>query len=139
MPKLALLLALPLLAAPAVARADGADAGGYRIQIEVTPSKKSQKSVAKIHIAPAAGYHVNKEYPTSMTLLDVPAGILVDRLKQTAKDAVKLEEAGAEFDVSFTADATGKKVIAGELKFAVCSASSCDPKLAKLSIPVEVK
>jgi hypothetical protein len=139
MPKLALLLSASLFAAPAVALADGADTGGYRIQIEVAPSKKAQKSVAKIHIAPAAGYHVNKEYPTTMTLSDVPAGILVDRLKQTAKDAVKLEEAGAEFDVAFTPADAGKKTINGELRFAVCSANSCDPKSAKLSIPVEVK
>jgi hypothetical protein len=53
--------------------------------------------------------------------------------------AVKLEEGGAEFDVAFTSADAGKKTFSGEFKFAVCSASTCDPKKEKLSFTVEVK
>jgi hypothetical protein len=110
----------------------------YAVKIDAPPAKRAQRSVAKIHIAPGAGFHVNKDFPTSVTLSDVPAGVAVDKPKQTARDAIRLEDAGAEFDVAFTASAAGKKTFAGELKFAVCSASSCNPKREKISFTVDV-
>ena len=68
-----------------------------------------------------------------------PAGVTVDKPKQTAKDAIKLEEAGADFDVTFTPSEPGQKTFTGELKFAVCSANSCDPKKQALNFTVDVK
>src|SRR4051812_45783802 len=69
----------------------------YLLKVETPPAKKGQKSVAKIRITPGAGYHMNKEYPTSLVLSTVPAGVSVDKMKQTMKDAAKWEEAGGEF------------------------------------------
>lgn len=111
----------------------------YKLSVSAPAATHGQKAVAKIQITPGAGYHMNKEYPTSVVLKEIPAGVTVDKLKQTAKDAVKLEEAAAEFDVGFTATEGGKKTLTGELKFAVCSANSCDPKKEALSITVDVK
>ena len=71
---------------------------------------------------------MNKEYPTSLVLSTVPAGVIVDKMKQTMKDAAKWEEAGGEFDVAYTAAEAGKKTVSGEIKFAVCSANTCDPE-----------
>jgi hypothetical protein len=110
----------------------------FVVKVEAPSAKKAHKGVAKVHIAPGAGYHVNKDYPTSVSVV-APDGVVVDKPKQTAKDAVKLEEAGADFEVAYTPSDTGKKVFSGELKFAVCSAHSCDPKKAPLSFTVEVK
>jgi hypothetical protein len=124
-----------VLGAPAVALADPA----YSVKIDAPPGKTAQKGVVKIVIQPGTGFHVNKDYPTSLTLTGIPAGVLVDKMKQTAKDAAKLTEQEAEFDVSYTASAAGKQTVTGDLKFAVCSANSCDPKKEKLTFVVDIK
>jgi hypothetical protein len=124
-----------ILCAPAVALADPS----YALKIDAPPGKAAQKGLVKILIQPGSGYHVNKDYPASLTLTTIPAGVTVDKTKQTAKDATKLTEQEAEFDVSYTAATAGKQTVAGELKFAVCSANSCDPKKEKLTFVVDVK
>lgn len=117
-----------------LARADAA----YSLKVVAPPARKAHKSVAKIHIAPSAGYHMNKDYPTSVVAVDVPAGVLIEKVKLTGKDAVKLQEDGADFDLSFTSAEAGKKTITYEIKFAVCTQTTCDPKKEKLAFTVEV-
>jgi hypothetical protein len=131
------LFALPLCDL-AVAQEGGVRAS-YVLKVDAPPAKKGQKSVAKIQITPASGYHMNKEYPTSLVLSTVPAGVSVDKMKLTLKDAAKWEEAGGEFDVAYTAAEPGKKVVSGEIKFAVCSATTCDPKKSNVSFEIDVK
>jgi hypothetical protein len=110
----------------------------YSLKIDTPPAKKTQRAVAHIHIAPGTGFHVNKDYPTSVTVVP-PTNVVVEKPKQTGKDAVKLAEDGADFDVAFVPGEPGQKTFTGELKFAVCSANSCDPKKEKLSFTVDVK
>ena len=134
------LLAVFVLAMPlSVAAQEGSTQASYVLKVEAPPAKKGQKSVAKVKITPAAGYHMNKEYPTSLVLSSVPAGVLVDKMKMTAKDAAKWEEAEGEFDVAYTANEAGKKTVSGEIKFAVCSANTCDPKKSNVSFEIDVK
>src|SRR6516165_10458996 len=132
-------LSLPALAAVAQPQGERATTASYVLKVEAPPAKKGQKAVAKVKITPAAGYHMNKEYPTSLVLSSVPAGVLVDKMKQTAKDAAKWEEAEGEFDVAYTASEPGKKTVSGEIKFAVCSANTCDPKKSNVSFEIDVK
>jgi hypothetical protein len=131
-------LAIPALAALCSGTAS-AEESSYVLKVDVSPAKKGQKAVAKVHITPGAGYHMNKEYPTSLVFTTVPAGVSVDKMKLTAKDAAKFEEAGAEFDIAYTAAQLGKKVVSGEIKFAVCSATTCDPKKSAVSFEIDVK
>ena len=95
-------------------------------------AKKGQPGVVKVHVAPGAGFHVNKDYPTKITVVP-PAGVTVAAAKQT------IAEAGADFEVPITAADAGSKAFTGELKFAVCSANTCDPKKEKLAFTVDVK
>lgn len=110
----------------------------YALKLEVPPAKKGQRTVVKVHIAPGAGYHMNKDFPTSLALTP-PAGVTVEKPKQGVKDAARFEEAGADFEVALTAAEPGSKVVTGDLKFAVCTATTCDPKREKVSFTVEVK
>lgn len=109
----------------------------YVLKVDAPPAKKGQKAVAKIKITPAGGYHLNKEYPTSLALTP-PSGVSVDKTKLTAKDAARWEEQGGEFDVAYTAQNAGKQKVTGELKFAVCSATTCDPKKSNLTFEIDV-
>jgi hypothetical protein len=125
MRKAPILLALLL---PAVALADPS----YSVKIDTAPARKAQPGTAKIHIAPGTGYHVNKDYPTKLTM-NAPAGATVEKPKQT------VAEAGADFEVTYTCTEAGQKTFTGELKFAVCTATTCDPKKEKVSFTVDVK
>jgi hypothetical protein len=113
-----------------------APAAAYAVKVEVGKVEKGKRAVAKIHISPGAGYHMNKEYPTQVRLTEVPAGVTVDGVKVPA---AALTEAACDFDVPFTANQVGKQVIGGEIRFAVCTASSCDPKKEKLALAFDVK
>src|SRR6185503_13509574 len=137
MKKVALSAFVLALGLGTVALADHSDPA-YQIKVDAPPAHKAKRGVAKIHIAPGAGFHFNKDYPAQATV-QAPAGVTVEKAKLTAKDAVALSEKGAEFDVAYTPAEAGRKTFTGELKFAVCSASSCDPKKEKLSFTVEVK
>ena len=139
MRKLVAVVALFALPAAAALAQEGGVRASYVLKVESPPTKKGQKSVAKVKITPAAGYHMNKEYPTSLVLSSVPAGVTVDKMKLTMKDAAKWEEAEGEFDVAYTAAETGKKVVTGEIKFAVCSATTCDPIKSNVSFEIDVK
>jgi hypothetical protein len=112
---------------------------GYTLKIDSPPAKKAEKAHVRIQIAPGAGFHVNKEYPASVVWTTVPAGVTVEKQKQTAKDAVKLTEESAEFDVGYTASAAGAQTLVGDLKFAVCDKDSCQPKKEKLNVTVHVQ
>jgi hypothetical protein len=133
---LSLALVLPSLSSSFVA-AQAADSS-YTLKVEAPPAKKGQKSVAHIHITPGAGFHMNKEFPTSLSL-SPPDGVTLDKQKLGIKDAAKWEETEGAFDVAYTAAGPGKKVVTGELKFAVCSANSCDPKKSPVRFEIDVK
>lgn len=126
-------LILLSLLVPGLALADPA----YSLKIDTPPAKKAQRGVVKIHIAPGSGYHMNKDYPTSVSVV-APTGASVEKPKQTAKDAAKFEEGGADFEVAYTCAAAGKQTFTGEIKFAVCTSTTCDPKKEKLSFTVDV-
>jgi len=123
-----------LLLSLVMTRAAFADSS-YNVQIDAPVAQKAHKGVAKIHITPGAGFHVNKEYPASMSVV-APAGVTVDKAKAPP---TKVEEAAMDFEVAYTPSEAGKKTFTGELKFAVCSANSCDPKKQALNFTVDVK
>src|SRR5262249_37649300 len=110
-----------------------------QIKVDAPPAKAGQRATATIHLQPGNGYHVNKEFPITAQLVEVPTGVVVEHTKLNAKDAVRLTEAGADFAFAFTPTSVGRKQLVGELKFAVCTATTCDPKHEKLSFSVEVK
>jgi hypothetical protein len=110
----------------------------YQLKVEAAPAKKAEKATARIVIVAGPGYHMNKDYPTSLRV-EAPAGTTVHTPKLTAKEAVKFEEAGATFEVAYTASEKGPKTFTGEIKFAVCTANTCDPKKEKLTFTVDVK
>jgi hypothetical protein len=119
---------LALLLFPTLAFADPS----YSVKIDAAPTKKAQPGTVKIHIAPGTGYHVNKDYPTKLTVTP-PAGATVAAPKQT------IAEAGADFELTYTCTEVGQKTFTGELKFAVCTATTCDPKKEKVTFTVDVK
>src|SRR5690242_5365957 len=107
----------------------------YNVKVEAPPAQKAHKGTARIHITPGPGYHVNKEYPASAKVV-APAGVTVDKDKLPPS---AVAETALDFEIPYTPNEAGKKTFTGELKFAVCSSNSCDPKKEALNFTIDVK
>ena len=140
---LALALALaPALAAPlgapALARAETATGGAYSVEAKAATAHPGVPSAATVVITPGKGYHFNKECRTTLKLDPVSDDEAPALL--SAKDAgVKVEDSGASFEVRFTARTAGPKDMTGMLSFAVCTASTCEPRKHPVTLHIDVK
>ena len=101
-------------------------------------AKAKERSVAKVSVRPKAGYHVNVDYPTKLTV-KTPDGVTVEKTVQTGKDAARLEKDGIEFEVAFVSDGTGTKSFSGTLAFATCTDTNCKPARESVAFDVDVK
>ncbi|MEO6952275.1 MAG: hypothetical protein ABI321_10715 [Polyangia bacterium] len=108
------------------------------MKVDVPAAKAGQHTVVKLHVKPGQGYHMNKEFPVGVTL-NPTAGIKADKPHLGKADAARFEEAGADFDLDLVAATPGKQVVTADMKFAVCSATACEPKREKVSFTLEVK
>lgn len=97
--------------------------------------EKGKKVIAKIKVAPKGEWHMNMEYPVSLT---VTPGKNVKVFK--SKQAIVLDEHnGIEFDMGFTALGVGPGTIEAKLKFAICIESACSSVTEEFKIEFEAK
>ena len=116
-------------------------AEGQGFTVDVTPPSSAAvgtEAKARVVLKPNGGYHVNKEFPMILAVTP-PTGVDVPKTKQQGADAAKFEETEAIFEVPFTAKESGDKSFAATFRFAVCTATTCDPKNEKLAWNVSVK
>jgi apolipoprotein N-acyltransferase len=93
----------------------------------------------EVVVIPKGEFHFNLEFPTSMSLA-APAGVSVDKAKQSLADAVRKDEKnGASWDVAMTVSDAGEKAFSCDVKFAVCTDKTCDPQKATVAWKVDVK
>lgn len=125
-------------AAPAAGKLH-AEGQGYVVDVKL-PASAAVGAEAKAHVVlhPTSGYHVNKEFPMVLAVT-APPGVDVPKAKQAGGDAAKLEESEAVFDIPFTAKEAGEKAFAASFRFAVCTATTCDPHNEKLAWNVTAK
>lgn len=88
-------------------------------------------AVARVQVLPAEGWHMNLEYPTKLTLT-APDGVQLDKAVMVPADG-KLDDNELAFDVKLTAGKAGTYKVDGELKFAVCTPETCDPKKQQIA------
>lgn len=131
------------------AQTEGADAvamtnanmgeGRFSLDVGKATGKAGEKATAKIKITPADGYHMNADFPTSLSL-EAPADVELAKAKLKKGDLKGFDEhKGGSFDVVATAKKAGNYTIKGKLKFAICNESSCSPVTEKVSIVVAAK
>ena len=108
-------------------------------------AKAGAEAVAKVTVTPSAGYHVNTEYPTKLTLTS-PQGVTLAKTEFVAGghdnakgDADALDEKQLAFAVKLTPAASGSYTINGSFKFAVCDQNQCLPKRETIAITVAAK
>ncbi len=131
-------------AAPAPA-AEAAPAGvpkvsdaGFDLSLEGPKAslKAGQAGTVEVVLVAKAPFHVNDNYPIKLTLKPTP-GIKYDN-PTIGKEAVKLEKMKAVMPVSFMPDGAGKKTVAGEFKFSVCTEDKCLMEKRDLALEVNV-
>ncbi len=123
-----------------VAKKDGVPEGDtYKLVIE-PPSEvpAGSDAMVTIKVVPQGGWHMNLEYPTSLTV-EASEGVTLAKAKQAKADAIKLDDENCEFGVGFTPDTAGEKTFKGKLKFAVCQDDACAPKSEEVEFAVLVK
>jgi hypothetical protein len=115
-----------------------ADAAPFTVSAPTVSAKANVPAQATVSIKPGPGYHFNVDYPTSLKLTanpDVDAPARVDK----ASGGVKIEASGASFDVKLVAKTPGAKNVEGTLSFAVCTATTCDPRKVPVTLHIDAK
>jgi hypothetical protein len=124
---------------PAPGKKTIADTDSYTLTLAAPHAVSSgREGSATVEVTPKQGWHLNKDFPTKLTVA-APAGVSVKKPEQTPKDAVAFSEERGTFSVVFQAASAGDKAFTGKLKFAVCTATSCDPKKEELAWNVKVE
>jgi hypothetical protein len=134
-------------AAPAAAATSGAEpaAAGvakvsdssFDLSLEApkTNLKAGQAGSVDVVLLAKAPFHVNDKYPIKLKLKETP-GVKYANLT-LGKDAVKLETMKAVMPVGFTPEA-GKRTIAGQFLFSVCTEDKCLMEKRDLALDVNV-
>ena len=136
-------------AAPAAADGSGAGAAvaadsgkpDSSFDLQIAPpadAKAGAESIAHIVITPGKGYHVNQDYPVKLTL-QPPSGVTIAKATQVKADAAQMTASKLAFDVKLTPAKAGSYSVTGQLKFAVCTESTCDPKKRPIAFQLAAK
>lgn len=128
----------PAAAAAASGAAKFSDAG-FDLSLEAPKAslKAGQAGAVEVVLTAKAPYHVNDKYPIKLKLKETP-GVKYENMT-LGKDAVKLEAMKAVLPVSFTPDGAGKRTIAGQLAFSVCTEDKCLMEKRDLALEVTVE
>jgi len=130
--------AAPEAGAAATGAAKFSDAA-FELSLEAPKGsvKAGQAGALEVVLTAKAPFHVNDKYPIKLKLKETP-GVKYENLT-IGKDAVKLEAMKAVMPVSFTPDAAGKRTIAGQFAFSVCTEDKCLMEKRDLLLEVAVE
>ena len=131
------------LAGPAAAagsKLEAAVAGRpYTVTIAKVSAKKGQPATTQVVITAAAGYHLNTDFPTALKL-NPPAGVTATAAKlDYDKSNPQVPPKTGSLAVTLASTEAGQKQVPGELRFAVCTETTCDPQRSQVTIDLDVK
>jgi hypothetical protein len=130
----------PAAAAPEAAPAAAAKVTDPAFELSLdapkTSLKAGQAGTVEVVLLAKAPFHVNDKYPIKLKLKETP-GIKYESLV-IGKDAAKIEQMKAVVPVSFTPDGAGKRSVAGQLAFSVCTDDKCLMEKRDLALEVNV-
>lgn len=127
MPRALAIAALLTTFAPTCARGDDP---GYVVAVEKVTTRTGQPAVGRVTVKATAGYHVNAEFPSTL-VLQPPAGVTVDKATLRRQDATVSE---VELVFRPTLRTLASANVPGTVRFAVCSATVCEPRTASVVI-----
>ena len=102
------------------------------------PYASGEQGTFEVRLAPRGEYHVNEDYPMTVTVSG-PEGLTLPSAPLGTDDAAEHGEALARFEVPFTAAGAGEHTVRCEVDFAVCTPEACVPdhRTLALALPVQ--
>lgn len=124
---------------PAAAGVSKVSDAAFDVSIEapVAALKAGQAGSVDVVLVAKAPFHVNDQYPIKLKLKESPG--LKYAAMVVGKDAAKVEHMKAVVPVSFTPDGAGKRSVAGQLAFSVCTEDKCLMEKRDLALDVVVE
>jgi len=111
----------------------------YRLTVSPPEAAKiGAPAVARVSVTPAPGWKINKDFPTALQI-SAPDGVTLSKPSFEVGDAAKLDDHELTFEVKLTPARSGTHKVGGEIKFAVCTADTCDPKKQPIAFDVTVQ
>ncbi len=115
------------------------DETGYELRGDAPgPYTAGAEGHFTIRLTPRGNFHVNQDYPLSITLTG-PGGVTFPHATLTAAEAQTMSEQLASFDVPFTASGAGTQHVTALVDFAVCTPESCMPDTRTVAIDLAVQ
>ena len=108
----------------------------YAVWMQGATAKVGASSFVDIVLVPQGGYHCNAAYPHKFKLGAPSAGVTYP---QPVVTTIAYGEKRTTMRVPFVATSAGTATIQGKFTFAVCTADTCEPANAQLSIAVKVE
>jgi hypothetical protein len=120
--------------------AGGVSKKDYELLVSTsTDAKVGSNLITTIILTPAAGLHVNQEYPHKITLAALPPNVECAKTEFKKEDAKKFTEERAEFEISCTTKESGPKEFQAEYRLSVCTDNYCATPKEKLAWKFDVK
>jgi hypothetical protein len=110
----------------------------YKLAVIPAAAAAGAEAVAKVSVTPAQGWKVNMDFPTQLQV-KAPDGVKLTKAVMEIGDAAKVDDHELTFDVKLVADKAGTYKCDGEIKFAVCTPDSCDPKKRAIAFELVAK
>ncbi len=139
--RLAVTLALAVLAAPAAAADPGAEAArSYRLEVAAAPAALAvgAEGALSITITPVEKTHVHPQAPLKVTLAATP-GLALAKAALGRGDLADAKAEAPAFKVPFEAAAAGAQAITAKVDFFICSDQWCVKQVREVKVAVEVK
>lgn len=117
----------------------GAAAKSYSLKVNAPSSGKVNKPIPTvIRVTPHGEYHINLEFPLKLKV-NSGEGVKPKEIVMSAKHAAKLTPGELLLKPEFTAEAAGKYVFKGTLRFSVCTSKLCEIKTETIQWMTAIK
>jgi hypothetical protein len=101
------------------------------------PYHIGEKSRFAIVLLPRGDYHINQQFPTSVTIT-APKTLSIEKTQLVKTDASEFTEQRAKFDIPFSSSEKGEHQLDARVSFAVCTSKTCVPFQKNLTVTVKV-
>ncbi len=125
-------------AAPDGAKDGTAPDDEFQVEALGVTGAAGAETVARVVVRPGKGFHMNKDYPTKLSL-ELPAGVTSAKAVLMPADAEAFDDNQLAFAVKLTPAAAGDYSIPATLKFAVCTDSTCNPKKQAIALSLKAQ
>jgi hypothetical protein len=93
--------------------------------------------VVRVRLTAKGPHHVNQEYPHKLKLKAVEGVTYPQSVIQ--RDAMKIENDGAQIAVALTPNRSGKLTVEGDFAFSLCTADRCLMEKRPLALEIQVQ